>query len=137
MMNRFARRVLSNGPLQVSNVGGTRQFAKGSRRREQTLSRNALKSIVLPIVLVCLAGALPALFMMRRAGPDLFDLTPTASRVDGYMLVAWYDLKRTHGALKAGDFHQPPPCDAAYPFGGFRNTTAPRCESRADCKTSP
>jgi len=48
MMNRFARRVLSNGPLQVSNVGGTRQFAKG------------------------------------------------------YMLVAWYDLERSHGALKAG-----------------------------------
>ena len=101
-MNRFARRVLSNGPLQVSNVGGTRQFAKGSRRKEQTLSRNALKSIVLPIVLVCLAGALPALFMMRRAGPDLFDLTPIASRVDGYMLVAWYDLERSHRALKAG-----------------------------------
>ena len=40
--------------------------------------------------------------MMRRAGPDLFDLTPTVSRVDGYMLVAWYDLERSHGTLKAG-----------------------------------
>src|SRR5436305_15146708 len=28
--------------------------------------------------------------------------------------------------VSANHSHQPPPCDTAYPFGGFRNTTAPR-----------
>ena len=52
--------------------------------------------------MVCLACAFPALFMMRRAGPDLFDFTPKSPRLDGYTLVAWCDLERGHGALKEG-----------------------------------
>lgn len=56
----------------------------------------------LPLGLLCVVAAFPVLFMMRRTGPDLFDLSPTVPSVDGYMLVAWYNLERGHGALKVG-----------------------------------
>jgi len=102
MMNRSRTVFCWLRQLQVSNAGGSRQFPKRRRRKEQALSRNALKSIVLPLIMVCLACAFPALFMMRRAGPDLFDFTPKSPRLDGYTLVAWCDLERGHGALKEG-----------------------------------
>ena len=78
------------------------RFSKRRNQREQALSRTVLKNLVLPLIALCLAAAFPALFMMRRAGPDLFDFTPTAPRIDGYTLVAWHDLERAHSALKAG-----------------------------------
>lgn len=79
----------------------TRRFSKRRNQREQALTRSALKNLVLPLIALCLAAAFPALFM-RRVGPDLFDLTPIAPRIDGYTLVAWHDMERAHGALKAG-----------------------------------
>ena len=66
------------------------------------MSRSALKNLVLPLIALGMAAAFPALFMMRRAGPDLFDLTPTTPVIDGYTLVAWHDLEHLRGALKAG-----------------------------------
>ena len=66
------------------------------------MSRSALNNLVLPLIAIGLAAVFPALFMTRRAGPDLFDLTPTAARIDGYTLVAWHDLERLRGALKTG-----------------------------------
>ena len=83
-------------------MSGTARFSTTKRQREGTLSRRALKTLVLPLGVICLASAVPALFMMRRTGPDLFDFTPRSPRVDGYTLVAWHDLERSHGALKEG-----------------------------------
>jgi hypothetical protein len=35
-------------------------------------------------------------------GPDLFDLTPRFSDLDGYALIAWHELERSRGALRSG-----------------------------------
>ena len=72
-------------------------------QRKQALFRRALKNLLLPLGLLCIAAAFPALFMMRRAGPDLFDLTPTVPSIDGYTLVAWHELVYAYGgALRVG-----------------------------------
>jgi hypothetical protein len=83
-----------------------RETTRSSTRRDQrkqALSRRALKTLLPPLGLLCFAAAFPALFMMRRAGPDLFDLTPTVSSIDGYTLVSWHDLVYAYGgALRVG-----------------------------------
>jgi hypothetical protein len=53
--------------------------------------------------LICLPAIIPGLLLLRTAGPDLFDLTPRAQRVDDYVLIAWHDLERRQQALKEGE----------------------------------
>lgn len=79
---------------------GTVHLSTRRSQREKALSRRALKTLTLPLGILCLAAAFPALFLMGRAGPDLFDCTPRSPRVEGYILVAWYDLERGAGPQK-------------------------------------
>ncbi len=80
-----------------------RRWQVPTDRKVDRLSRQALRILVFPVVLICLAAVVPGLLMLRTAGPDLFDLTPTSPRVDGYVLVAWHELERAPGALKQGE----------------------------------
>jgi len=66
-------------------------------------ARQALRTLVLPLCLICLAAIIPALLTMRAPSPDLSELTPKVGRVEGCVLVAWYDLERGHRALKTGE----------------------------------
>ena len=82
---------------------GKRRWQPLSDRRRDRLSPQALRILVFPIGVICLTAVLPALLLLRTAGPDLFDLTPTSPRVDGYVVVAWHELERARRALKEGE----------------------------------
>ena len=66
-------------------------------------ARQALSTLVLPVGLICLAAIIPALLTLGAPSPNLSELTPKVGRVDGYGLVAWYGLERSHRALKTGE----------------------------------
>jgi hypothetical protein len=52
--------------------------------------------------LICLPSIAVVIVIHRTSGPDLFDLVPKEQESDGYALLAWYDLERSHGDLKQG-----------------------------------
>jgi hypothetical protein len=84
-------------------VRETTRLSTRRDQREQALFHRALKTLLLPLSLLCFAAAFPALFMMRRAGPNLFELTPRVPSIDDYTLVAWHDLEYAYGgALRVG-----------------------------------
>lgn len=71
-------------------------------RRVDGLSRIAFRALCAPVVLLCLTALAGGLLGGWGKGLDLFNLTPKMSSLDGYLMVPWYALERSHHALKVG-----------------------------------
>jgi hypothetical protein len=74
---------------------------KRARRRE-ALSRHASRTLVGLVALIFLPIIPIGILITRRAGPDLFDLTPVASRSEQYLILDWPELERARHALHTG-----------------------------------
>jgi hypothetical protein len=82
---------------------GTHYYSRLKRRRRlDAVSRRARKALIAPVALICIIAIAGGLLALRQKGPDLFDLTPRFADLDGYTLVAWYDLERGHRTLRSG-----------------------------------
>ena len=84
-------------------MNGERQSRLTRSRKRDFLEKRAFGTLAGPSLLICLAAIVPGLLLLRTAGPDLSELTPNAQHMDGYVLVAWYDLARGHQALREGE----------------------------------
>jgi hypothetical protein len=73
-------------------------------RTREGLSIGAPQVLAVPLFVLGLAAIIQAVFLIVSSPEqDLFDLTPKDARVEGYVLIAWYDLERMHRALKVGE----------------------------------
>ena len=71
-------------------------------RKQDGLSRRALRTLIIPVCLLSLAAILPSILIRHGERADLFELTPRTSRLDGYILVPWAELERGYRSLKHG-----------------------------------
>ena len=71
-------------------------------RTRDVTSRRALQTLIALAAVICLPAVATVILISRTTGPDLFDLVPKVSQLDGYSILAWPDLERAHHALKAG-----------------------------------
>ena len=81
---------------------GAKHLRPTRARKHEIASRRASRTLAGLVALICLPVIAVVLLIFRTTGPDLFDLVPKVSRADGYVLLAWYDLERSHHALKEG-----------------------------------
>jgi hypothetical protein len=70
--------------------------------RHDALSRRAIRKLIAPVCAVFLPVTAAIVLTSGAARPDLFDLTPQTTQIDGYLLVAWYELEIGHRSLKTG-----------------------------------
>jgi hypothetical protein len=80
-------------------VTGSRQARRP--RKRGTSSRAAFWTLIWPVAAI-FSPAIALLIFSPSAGPDLSDLVPAARRSDGYVMLAWQDLERTHRSMYAG-----------------------------------
>ena len=71
-------------------------------RRHEVLSRRAARTLVGLVALIFLPIIPIGILITRRAGPDLFDLTPVVSRSEQYLILDWPELERARHALHTG-----------------------------------
>ena len=83
-------------------MSGTTHLRPTRDRNFDALSRRASRAVVGLSALICLPVIVVAVLISRTSGPDLFDLVPKQPNVDGYALLAWYDLDRGRYSLKEG-----------------------------------
>jgi hypothetical protein len=83
-------------------VSGTMRLRPRPTRQDDGLSRHALRTLIIPVCLISLAAILPTVLIPHGEQPDLFELTPKTSRIDGYILVPWVELERGYRSLKHG-----------------------------------
>ena len=83
-------------------MSGTTHLRPTRGRNFDALSRRASRAVVGLSALICLPVIVVAVLISRTSGPDLFDLIPKDPNIDGYTLLAWYDLDRGRQSLKEG-----------------------------------
>jgi hypothetical protein len=83
-------------------VSGTTRLRPRPTRKIDELARRALPTLILPVCVISLAAILSTMLSPRGGLPDLFELTPKTSRVDGYVVVRWAELERGYRSLKHG-----------------------------------
>lgn len=83
-------------------MSGTTRLRPRPTRKRDGLSRRALRTLIVPVVLISLAAVLPTLLIPRVERPDLFELTARTPLLDNYIVVSWVDLERGYRSLKHG-----------------------------------
>jgi hypothetical protein len=71
-------------------------------RRHEVLSRRAARTLVGLVALIFVPIIPIGIVITRRAGPDLFDLTPLVSSSEQYLILDWPELERSRHALHTG-----------------------------------
>lgn len=72
------------------------------KRREAPASRRALWTVIGLTVIICLPVIATVIMVSQTAQPALFDLVPTKSHSNGFVILAWPDLERARRALAVG-----------------------------------
>jgi hypothetical protein len=70
--------------------------------KHDALSRLTIRKLIVPICAVFLPVTAAIVLTSRVARPDLFDLTPRTTPIDGYVVVAWHELELGRHVLKTG-----------------------------------
>lgn len=81
-------------------------------RKVDLASRRASRIVIMLAALVCLPSVAMIVVISRTAAPDLFDLTPKVPFSDGYVILRWPDLERTHHSVHV--------VDSVFPSGMIR-----------------
>src|SRR5579862_2106065 len=81
-----------------------KQMTARSNQRFDSLSRRALRSLLLPVVVICISGMAGLLLVSLTAVQDLADLTPRFAQSDDYVLLEWRKLQRGRSTPQQGGF---------------------------------